>query len=202
MVDLTDLPRMIMPAALVELLQTGLSDITPPKDATDDRVAARISGPGGGAWHIGVREGAFELVEGPCERPLVMMSLSVADWREFVAGRVRDALVTAVGSQRLSLDAITELQGSADRANALSALSGDIRVVIEDDEEDAEYCATVTFGGDSPRPATPTTTVRLNLNYLGKLASGGETLQGAFFAGKIAIEGDINLAVNVMTALL
>ena len=202
MVDLTDLPRMIMPAALTELLREALAEISPPEGASDDRVAAVVSGPGGGSWHLGVSEGAFDLVEGVCEEPLLTLSVTVADWREFVAGRVRDVVRASAPPHLLQPSAITKLQGSGERAERLRAFSGDIQVILEDDEEDAEYCATLTLGAQPPRPDAPTTTVRLDLDYLAKLASGDENVQSAFFAGKIKIEGDMNLAMSVMTAMI
>ena len=53
-----------------------------------------------------------------------------------------------------------------------------------------------------PNLEAPTTTIRVDLDYLGKLASGGENVQNAFFAGKIRIEGDMNLAMTLMSAVI
>ena len=130
MLDLTDLPRMIMPAAFAEHLSDALSEVSPPSDATDDRVAAQVHGPGGGQWHIGVTEGVFELLEGPCAAPLVTLSVGVADWREFVAGRVRDVVKAQANLNLLDPHMFSKLQGSPERAERLRALSGDIQIVV------------------------------------------------------------------------
>ena len=202
MVDLTNLPRMIMPAALADLVREAMGELTPPADATDDRVAAYVSGPGGGNWHAGVTDGAFELSEGTTESPLVAISLTVADWREFVAGRVRDVVREHADTSLLDPSIIGKLQGSGERAERLKTFTGDIQCIVEDAEEDAEYITTVTLGGGAPNTSAPTTTIRVDLEYLGRLASGEENVQNAFFAGKIRIEGDMNLAMGLMTAMM
>ena len=202
MVDLTNLPRMIMPAAFADLFQEAMNELSPPADATDDRVAAFVIGPGGGSWHMGVSGGAFELIEGTTEAPLVAVSVTVADWREFVAGRVRDVVRDHVDPGLLDPSMLTKIQGSGERAERLKTFSGDIQCIIEDDDEDAEYMATITVGGGAPNTTAPTTTIRVDLGYLGRLASGAENVQNAFFAGKIRIEGDMNLAMGLMTAMM
>ena len=202
MVDLTNLPRMIMPAALADLLVEALGELTPPPDATEDRVAVNVSGPGGGSWHIGVTEGAFSLIEGTTDTPLVTVSMNVSDWREFVAGRVRDVVSAHADVSLLDPKALTKLQGNGERAERLRGFSGDIQCIIEDSEEDAEYVATCTLGGAPPNLTSPTTTIRVDLDYLGAIVSGKDNVQSAFFAGKIRIDGDMNLAMGLMTALI
>ena len=58
------------------------------------------------------------------------------------------------------------------------------------------------MGGQPPNVTSPTTTIRVDLTYLGRLASGAENVQNAFFAGKIRIDGDMNLAMGLMTAVM
>ena len=72
---------------------------------------------------------------------------------------------------------------------------------MQDREEDAEYRVTLTFG-TSGGGNTSATTVSVDLDYLGHLMSGQETPQNAFFAGKIRIEGDMNLAMALMSAMM
>ena len=202
MVDLLNLPRMIMPAAFTELLAEALGELTPPPDATDDRVAVSVSGPGGGEWHIGVTDGVFDITEGATDSPLVSISLAVSDWREFVAGRVRDVASEHADTSLFDPRALTKLQGSGERAERIRGFAGDIQCIVEDKEEDAEYTATFTLGGGTPNLAAPTTTIRVDLAYLGRLVSGEENVQNAFFAGKIRIDGDMNLAMGLMTAVM
>jgi len=202
MADLMNLPRMIMPAAFTELLAEAMSEIEPPADASADRVAVFISGPGGGDWHMGVTDGAFDVVEGATEAPLVSISLTVADWREFIAGRVRDVVKEQSNRSLLDPRGLAKLQGSGERASRLRGFSGDIQCIVEDADEDAEYVATFTLGGQGPNVTSPTTTIRIDLGFLGRLASGAENVQNAFFAGKIRIDGDMNLAMGLMTAVM
>ncbi|MDP6946596.1 MAG: SCP2 sterol-binding domain-containing protein, partial [Myxococcota bacterium] len=200
--DLMNLPRMIRPAALAELLAEARAEVEPPADATADRVAVAVTGPGGGDWHMGVTDGAFDIVDGTTDQPLVTLTLAVSDWREFVAGRVRDLVRAHTNAALLDPRALTRLQGSGERVSRLRGFTGDVQVIVEDSEEDAEYTVTFTLGGGAANLAQPTTTIRVDLAYLGRLASGEENVQNAFFAGKIRIDGDMNLAMGLMTAVM
>ena len=151
---------------------------------------------------MGVSEGAFGVADGTTTSPLVSISLAVADWREFVVGRVRDLVTQHANTSLLDPRALTRLQGSGERAARLRGFTGDIQCIVEDGEEDAEYIATFTLGGGTPNLTAPTTTIRVDLGYLGRLVSGEENVQNAFFAGKIRIDGDMNLAMGLMTAVM
>jgi len=202
MADLMNLPRMIMPAELSKLLREEIGGLTPPANATDDRVAVHVTGPGGGDWHMGVTDGAFDLLDGATDSPLVAISLAVSDWREFVAGRVRDVVAEHTNISLLDPKALAKLHGSGERAARLRGFSGDIQCIVEDADEEAEYVATFTLGGGAPNVDSPTTTIRVDMGYLGRLMSGQENVQNAFFAGKIRIDGDMNLAMGLMTAVM
>lgn len=202
MPDLVNLPRTIMPEEFFGLVREALADAAPPPGARDHSLGVHLTGAGGGHWHAGIAGGALVLGEGTVDAPLVALTLSVGDWREFVAGRVRDAVDQHVPVPLGDPKMITHLLSHTDRAELLQQFSGDIQVVVEDPEVDAEYRATCTLGGACPDLGAPTTTIRVALPDLVRLASGEDNPQAAFFQGKIRIDGDMNLAMGLMAAAM
>ena len=57
---------------------------------------------------------------------------------------------------------------------------------------------TLTFGGAAPKPAAPTTTVTFSRDDFLAILGGELQPQAAFFAGKIRLDGDMNLAMGLM----
>ncbi len=202
MTDLMNLPRSIMPAEFFELVRELAKDEPAPEGATEDRASIHLDGAGGGSWSFGFSAGAMVLEEGGAAAALVQVSSRVSDWRELVAGRVRDAVKDHVDASLFDPRSLGHLYAQADKAQMLRGFSGDLRVVLEDREANTDYSATVTLGGGPPQVDAPTTTISVALADLGRLASGTESVQQAFFAGKVRIEGDMNLAMALMTAMM
>lgn len=202
MKQLLDLPRTIMPAEFFDQVAAALASEEVPPGAPDDRTMIHLHGAGGGTWNAGFVDGRMTLVDGPVDEAPLQITLTVSDWREFVAGRVRDVIKDAAPDHAPDLTAIGHLYSSEEKVETLRAFAGDIQAIVEDAEEDAEYIATFTLGGGTPDATDPTTTIRVGLDALSRLASGAENIQTAFFSGSIRIDGDMNLAMGLMTAMM
>ena len=81
--------------------------------------------------------------------------------------------------------------------DGLRAMAGNLKCIVEGAEDRHE--ATLTFGGQTPDTANPTTTVSITVDDLGAILAGKEEPQAAFFAGKIRLDGDMALAMGLMT---
>ncbi|MGM0574229.1 MAG: SCP2 sterol-binding domain-containing protein [Myxococcota bacterium] len=202
MKELLDLPRNVMPAEFVAKVRELVADEPAPPGASDDKAVFTLVGPGGGAWNAGFEESGLVIGDGAVDSPSVQITMSVADWREFVAGRVRDAVKDQLDTTLLDPRALGLIYEDPQKVERLRQFSGDIQIIVEDREDDADYTMTVTLGGDTPSVDEPTTTVRISMEDLVALAKGGENLQEAFFAGRIRLDGDMNLAMALMTALM
>ena len=198
MSDLLTLPRDIEPADFFRLVEQTLADEVAPPDAPPDRAVIHLDGTPGGAWNLGFSEGRFHVAEGPAEGAPLQLTASTDDWREFVAGRLRDLVSEHVDVNLLDPRNIAHLYRHQDKVEMIKAFSGDIRFVVEDPSESRDYQAVVTLGGKAPDVANPATTIRITLDDLLALVRGESNLQEAFFSGKLRLEGDMNLAMSLM----
>lgn len=197
MSDLSKLPSDITPDAFFALLEEALASEPAPANASPDKLQVYLEGDGGGAWSIGFDGGRLACAAGVAASPPLQISLTVGDWRAFVAGRVRDAVAARVdvgfdASQAAKLYRITH------KTEQVKAFSGNLQVIVEDKAESSDYKLTLTFGGGTPNAAAPDTTVALDLDDFVSLAAGELNAQQAFFNGKIRLDGDMNLAMGLM----
>ena len=190
MADLTNLPHDITPADFFKLVDETLANEAAPDNARPEKAQITLSGDGGGSWTSGFADGRLVVEEGTTENPPVALTLSVDDWRAFVAGKVRDALKEHVDQALIDPKALSKLYASADKVDQVMALKGNLQAVIEDG--DTTYTATVTTGGIAPDTENPTARIVVALPDFVLIASGQENPQMAFFSGKIRVEGDMN----------
>ena len=190
MSDLTALPYDITPEAFFKVIVETVSGQPLPDNARPERAQISLDGDGGGTWNCGFSDGQFTIEPGSCAGCPVHVALSVDDWREFVAGRLRDSVKEHVDVALIDPQAIVKLYGTAEKIEQVNALKGSLRVTIEDDSR--HYVATLATGGADPVSDEPTATVAMTLENFGLLASGQENPQMAFFSGKIRVDGDLN----------
>jgi len=197
--DLTNLPRTIVPEAFFEKVMEVVADIPAPAEAAEDRALVRLEGLGGGEWNVGFVDGRAQIREGTISDPTVQVSLSVIDWREFVVGRVRDVVTPGMDKNLLDPRMVVRIFDDREAVEAVRDFQGTIRLTVRDPEEDGDYVLFVTLGSQDETREEPATTVEISLEDLARLVRQESTPQAAFFAGQIRIDGDMNLAMALMT---
>lgn len=190
MSDLTSLPYDITPEDFFKLIAETVRAEPAPDNARPERAQLTLSGEGGGTWNSGFRDGELTIEAGEVETPPIHVALSVDDWREFVAGKLRDAIKEHVDVAIVDPAGLSKLYGSADKVDQVMALKGTLRITVEDG--DRHYVVNVATGGADPSAADPTASLALSLADFGTIASGQENPQMAFFSGKIRVDGDMN----------
>lgn len=198
MSDLINLPRDITPTAFFELVAKELAKVPAPPNASADKAVVALTGDGGGSWVMGFEDGQLEIAQGSVPGAPLAVSMTVGDWRELVAGRVRDAVTAEVKTAAFDPAQLAKLYQSADKVERLKALQGSLKLVIEDSEVGKHYAVVVATGGATPDPASATATVSVTLADFVPLAAGRENPQQAFFMGKIRIDGDMNHVMGMM----
>ncbi|MCB9730650.1 MAG: SCP2 sterol-binding domain-containing protein [Deltaproteobacteria bacterium] len=202
MTELAHLPADITPQAFIEAVRAAMADETVPPTASAQKAVLVLDGDGGGSWTMGFEDGKLKIEEGVAAAPPVRATSTVESWRHFVAGRVRDRLHQEVDVSLFDPRGLLHLFHDGARVEKINAFHGDLRLVLEDTDAGDEYSVTITLGGGAPNLANPTTTVRISMDDAAALARREENLQTAFFSGKIRLEGDLNLPMGIMAAMM
>ncbi len=199
--NLTDLPEDIAPATFFQLVAAELAAQPVPPGAPEDEAVVTLTGDGGGSWTIAVQGGEVTVREGAAQAPLLHATMTVDDWRSFVAGRVRDIVRDAAGRLVFDPAELAKLQERAGAVKALRDLPGTLVVRLDDAEAGATHTLGLTTGGAPVAVDAPTATITIKVEDMAGLIAGHEDPMAAFFSGKIALDGDMNHVMGLFGAL-
>lgn len=196
--DFANLPADITPAAFFAAIAEALKDEPAPANASPDKLLLNITGDAGGTWAVGFVGGRLAIEQGPASTAPLQVTSSIEDFRAFLAGEIRDAVKAKAGSKAAGLDAkqAAKLFRVTSKAEQIKQYTGDLQLVVENGPK--THKLTLTFGGNAPKPEAPVTTISISLADFLALVGGELNPQAAFFAGKIRLDGDMNLAMGLM----
>lgn len=195
MTDFANLPADITPTAFFALVEDSLKDEPAPANAAPDKLVIHVSGDGGGVWAMGFVGGRLAIEQGAAQSAPLQVSMSADDLRAFVAGSVRDAIKAKAGGRSIDGKQLAKIFRITGKTEQVKAYSGDLALVVENGA--ANHRLTLTFGGGAPNTASPTTTISIALDDFLAMLGGELNPQAAFFAGKIRLDGDMNLAMGL-----
>jgi|GEM_PF-1240902 len=196
--DFANLPTDITPAAFFAAIAEALKDEPAPANAAPDKLLLHVTGDAGGTWAMGFVNGRLAIDQALADKAPLQVTTSIEDFRAFLAGSVRDAVKAKAGSRAAAIDAkqVAKLFRITTKTDQVKQYSGDLQLAV--DNGASKYKLTLTFGGGAPNPAAPTTTISISLEDFLALTGGELNPQAAFFAGKIRLDGDMNLAMGLM----
>ena len=197
----------VAPAAfLEEWLPQAFAEAGPMPGAedVDVKLGIQLEGEGGGEWVVHVERGQVSVASGGRAETAFTYVQSVADWQ----GALWDGAGGAIGkgaSMFFRPDALREAGsgesqlgqlGGAPSPKALEqmqALSGLIRMVVGGDEPwSVGFCL-----GTGPVPDDATTTVKISSEDAAAMDGGELDPMTAFMSGKIQVEGDMTLMMQM-----
>ncbi len=162
--------------------------------AVDATLCVEVRGEGGGRFYLNIREGRMSAADAPAQPPF----LTVAQDRPAF-----EKLVRAAGDSALAL------------LGGLSGLAGEMRLTRQRIENLAQLQGAVRFsvgGGDGfdliahfgggPVPELPNASIAVDEDAYRELRSGKLDPGAAFMNGKIKVEGDLQLAMQLALAVL
>ena len=151
----------------------------------------RVELDGEGAWNLQVDGKKLALVADGGD-PDVIVAQTVEDWR----ATAEVAPQGASPRDMLMLDAGTQ--------QALAALRGVVRFEVTGFAAGRNWQLTVAFGKGTPaaRPLEPQATITVDSETQKLLLAGKMMPPEAYFAGKIQIQGDMNLAMQLGMAMM
>jgi putative sterol carrier protein len=211
MTDLTNLPFDITPEHFFdEVLPDVLGEVEYPDGLGQERMQFNIVGDEGIERHIGFANEIDEdgdevecltIEDGQAAAPPIAITASVDDFRAIVAGDLRDRIKDEVGEVPLGPRQLRHAFMPDAKVQQVKNLSGDLQVQIVDDDAGATYTVTQTIGGGKPNTETPSCKVILDVPTLLEIASGRQQAQQLFMMGKVRIEGDMSLVLQLMTIM-
>ncbi len=173
----------------------------PGADEVDVKLGVRLEGEGGGEWVVHVAGGQVTIEASSRDEAAFTYVQSVADWQ----GALWEGRGGAIGkgaSLFFRPDALKQAGdgapglGGAPTPQALAEmqqLSGLIRMVVAADEAwSVGFCL-----GQGPIPDEATTTVRITGEDAAAMESGELDPMTAFMSGKIQVEGDMTLMMQM-----
>jgi hypothetical protein len=148
-----------------------------------------VTGEGGASFFLNIDGGRMQSGEAAAQPPFLTMLQDRASF---------DALVAAVGASAMALlGGLSGLTGgmhlTQGRVENLSGIGGTVGLTIEGE---GGFQIVSHFGTD-PLPTEPAATIRIAADVYGKLRSGELSAPSAFMEGKINIDGDMQLAMQL-----
>ena len=198
-------PRPVPPAELLERwLPRAFADADLPDDVrrSDMRLGLCLVGSGGGEWVLEVENGALQVKAASRDDTAFTFVQSVDDWR----GALWEGRGGAIGQASAGLfrpGLRTAAQGPAGMGGApppaaleqMRSLNGLVRVVVRGGEG-GDFAVGFKLGPGAI-PAQPTATLSLDAADAAAMERGELDPLAAFMAGRIRVEGDMGLVMQM-----
>ncbi|NQT74626.1 MAG: SCP2 sterol-binding domain-containing protein [Chloroflexi bacterium] len=161
-------------------------------------VSVKVTGDGGGEWTTGLSDGKPLFTSGLDPQALATITVSEENLVQSVTGQL-DHLRAETPDMPADADLSPETikQRAVDLINSLKEIEGSLHASV--DGADPPLQVTVKFAGEMKDP--PDCDVRIKLEDVQRMASGDLDPMGAFMAGKIQIEGDASVLLQLFALM-
>lgn len=157
-------------------------------------LVVRVTGEGGGTFHLNVTEGRLT----PGDAPTHPVLLTLVQDRRGFERLIADAGDSALGFLGGLTGLADEMKLTRARVEALAGVSGTLLFAVGGDDG---FALTTHFGDGEPNDP-PDTSIVVDPTVYTELQAGHLDLQNAFMDGKLEIEGDMQLAMQVALAAM
>jgi hypothetical protein len=163
--------------------------------AADTTIVVEVQGAGGGRFVLNVHGGRLA----PGDTPAYPVAMTVAvQARPDFERLLRDAGDSALGFLGGLSGLAGEIRLTKDRLALLAGLAGTLRFRVTGDEG---FAVVTHFGADAPKEP-PDTEIRVAPEVYADLRAGRLDAQNAFMSGKLELEGDVQLAMQLALAAM
>jgi len=162
--------------------------------AVDATIGVEIQGERGGRFFLNIAAGRLEPGDSPAHPPFLTLRQDRASFERFAA-EVGDSALGFLGA----LSGLAqEMRLTRARVELLSGLAGCVRFELRGEGG----FVLLTHFGAGPVPEVPTTSIAVDRDAYRALRAGELNPQDAFLGGKIQVEGDLQLAMQLALAAL
>lgn len=188
-------PRDITPQRFFEeWLPAELAGAPRPSYAFTIRI--RLDGDNGGAWDLGFGPDGLRIAPSGKDTVHATLEQTVEDWRAIVAGE--PGAIDLAPPDKARLTDLLLLDPAAHPA--LDEIEGTVRFEVTG-YNDRTWTLTVRFGPGDPA-AVPDATIRVDVETYSEILARKLAPPQAFFAGKLKLLGDANLALQLGMAIM
>lgn len=153
-----------------------------------------VTGDAGGTFFLNIKEGRLAAGEAPAYAPFLTLVQDRPAFERLAAEAGDSALGFLGGLSGLA----GEMRLTKARLDTLAGVRGCVRFEVTGEGG----FALLTHFGEGPVPDAPDTSIRVDPEVYRDLRAGALEPQDAFMSGKLAIEGDVQLAMQVALAAL
>ena len=162
--------------------------------AVDTTIVVEVSGEGGGRFVLNVDAGRLTPGDAPAH-PVVM---TLVQTRRDFERLIRDAGDSALGFLGGLSGLAGEIKLTKERLGLLAGLRGTLRFRVKGDDG---FAVLTHFGPGAPKEP-PDTEIRVDPEVYADLQAGRLDAQNAFMSGKLELEGDMQLAMQLALAAM
>jgi putative sterol carrier protein len=160
----------------------------------DTTIVVEVHGEGGGRFVLNVDGGRLTPGDAPAHPPVMTLIQERRDFERLI----RDAGNSALGFLGGLSGLAGEIKLTRDRLGLLAGLAGTLRFRVTGDDG---FCVLTHFGAGAPKEP-PDTEIRVAPDVYADLQAGRLDAQSAFMSGKLELEGDMQLAMQLALAAM
>jgi SCP-2 sterol transfer family len=157
-------------------------------------IVVTVRGEGGGTFYLDVEGGRLSPGESPAHPVVLTLVQERADYERLI----RDAGDSALGFLGGLSGLAGEMKLTKARLDVLSGVTGTLHFQVKGPEG---FSIWTHFGPGEPKP-TADTSIRVEPDVYAELRAGRLDAQNAFMGGRIEVEGDMQLAMQVALAAM
>lgn len=162
--------------------------------AVQATLAVTVRGEGGGTFYLNVDGGRLTPGDAPAHPVALTLIQDRADYERLI----RDAGDSALGFLGGLSGLAGEMRLTKQRLDVLAGVAGTLLFQVKG----PDGFSLLTAFGASPVKEPPDTVIRVDPEVYGELRAGRLDAQNAFMTGKIELEGDMQLAMQVALAAM
>jgi hypothetical protein len=162
--------------------------------AVDTTLVVEVQGEGGGRFVLNVDSGRLT----PGDAPKHPVAMTLVQGRRDFERLIRDAGDSALGFLGGLSGLAGEIKLTKERLDLLAGLRGTLRFLVKGEDG---FAVLTHFGPGAPKEP-PDTEIRVEPEVYADLQAGRLDAQSAFMSGKLELEGDMQLAMQLALAAM